>query len=288
MNTDVWLFFDPRVRSLVEDFSYCFDVKVTFYSERMEEWLVGCHADASDYCMLIQQELKLRPRCFHLDWVMCRKCGQSGRPQCYQCHGGMTEVIVPIRLHGMIVAYAMIGQFRRGIRPPREVTDAWKSSGRDEAELEKAYADRPLFSSEKVKRLTSLFSHNLDLLAETQSLRIHQSNTTEQVLAYIDHHIARSVTISEVAQAVGKSPSTITHALKKGLGISFKSAVIDQKLQKFETLIKQDPELSIAQAAASVGYEDALYFSRLYRHKRGETPTAYRDLVRRARQIREV
>ena len=30
MDMDVRLFFDPRVKSLVDNFSYCFDVKITF------------------------------------------------------------------------------------------------------------------------------------------------------------------------------------------------------------------------------------------------------------------
>jgi len=35
------------VKRLVESFSYCFDVKITFYSPRLDEWMVGYHTDAS-------------------------------------------------------------------------------------------------------------------------------------------------------------------------------------------------------------------------------------------------
>lgn len=286
MDMDVRLFFDPRVKSFVDNFSYCFDVKITFYSVKMEEWLVGYHSDASDYCLMIQQELRLRPRCMHLDWLMCRRCGQSGRSLCYPCHGGMTEIIVPIRLEGKVVAYAMMGQFRRNALPPKDVVDAWVSGGRDPKVLEKAYTDRPLFSSEKVRRITSLFSQNLELLASTQSLRVRQSDIIEQVFAYVEKHIGRAISLEEVSSVVGKSPSTITHAMKKRLGISFKSAVIGQKLQKFETLVKHDPGMTISQAAAMVGYDDALYFSRLYRRSRQSSPSEFRDLVRKSSALR--
>jgi AraC-like DNA-binding protein len=43
-----------------------------------------------------------------------------------------------------------------------------------------------------------------------------------------------------------------------------------KKIQKFENIISVQPDILIKDAAAQVGYEDPLYFSRLYRKVRLE------------------
>lgn len=86
--------------------------------------------------------------------------------------------------------------------------------------------------------------------------------------------------LQTVSAALNKSPSTISHAVKKQLGLPFKQLAALKKIQKFESLIARAPNLSIQEAAARVGYSDPLYFSRLYKKIRLSPPSTYAQSFR--------
>jgi AraC-like DNA-binding protein len=285
MQDDLRLYFNPMVKRLVESFSYCFDVKITFYSPRLDEWMVGYHTDASDYCSMVQKKLKIRYRCLYQDRQACKRCSALRRQFFYHCHGGLTEAVLPIELDGNIVAYAMIGQFRMTNEAPKAMLEAWRATDSDPEELGKAFLDRPYFSDERLSKMLYIFSATLQFLISTQNMKLRKAELVEQVMAFVEAHIDEPVSIGEVASAVGKSPSTVTHTLKDKMGVSFKEMVITQKLMRFERILLADPALSIGQAAHMVGYDDALYFSRLYHTKRGGTPSDYLETVRRTKNI---
>jgi len=287
MHEDVKLYLNPMVKRLVESFSYCFDVKITFYSPHLDEWLVGYHTDVSDYCTMVQKELKVRYKCLYQDGQACRRCGALGRSFSYHCHGGLTESVMPIQLDDCIVAYAMLGQFRMTKEPPVGIVEAWQAAGKSVDELRKAFLDRPFFSEERLSKMLYLFSTTLSFLISTQNVKLQKPELVEQVMAYIEHHLSEPVSLNEVAHAVGKSPSTVTHTLKEKVGMSFKELVITQKMMRFERILLADPTLSINQAARMVGYDDALYFSRLYRSKRSSSPKEYLEMVRRSKSLDE-
>lgn len=286
MNHQERIFFRPLAKSVVGSFAASFGVKITFYSPNLDEWFVRYgDGDERDYCTLIQQHLGLRPRCLQSDWSMCRQCGKRQHHLRYQCHAGMTEIVLPVRLEDEIVSYAMVGRFRMYSTVPEGILDEWRGKGLDPKALTSAFLARPLYSVAQVSRIIDLFQLNLQMLCDSQSLTLHQSDLVEQVFAYIDSHITEKIRLDSVCNSIGRSASTITHTLKNRLGLSFKDVVIMQKIMRFETIIRNDPGLNIGQAAALVGYEDPLYFSRLYKSKRGESPKDFRNLIRSTRDI---
>ena len=72
----------------------------------------------------------------------------------------------------------------------------------------------------------------------------------------------------------------ITHRLKQSTGKSFKEILIERKIEYFERIIKNDPDITIKEASFQIGYQDSLYLSRIYKKKRGITPLMYRNMIR--------
>lgn len=56
----------------------------------------------------------------------------------------------------------------------------------------------------------------------------------------------------------------------------FKAYLLDVRIRQACTLLTHS-DLTITNIARSVGYEDSLYFSRLFRRKKGQTPSQYRS-----------
>jgi len=283
MKNEPVLFFNTSVKKIIESFSYCFNLRITFFSLQMKEWLVGYHQESSDYCNLIQKKLKIRYRCLREDSMMCHKCKVLNQSLHYQCHGGLTEVIIPIEIDNTLVAFAMIGQFRLKENPPENIVKSYIEQGFSAEELVNAYKDRPLFTQEKLNKMINIFSTTISLMVNSGEMKIKKATLVEQVLNYVDEHIKEVITINEVSENLKISPSSITHTLTRELGMPFKQLVITRKIMLFENIVNDNPSITIKKASSLIGFEDPLYFSRLYKKKIGITPS---EFVNTARQTK--
>lgn len=275
MDQRKYLVFKPTVQKFVETYSFCFNVKVTFYSLDFEELLVGLHATEDDYCSLIQANLQIRYRCLQQDHMICQQCKNKEQLLVYTCHGGLTEAVLPIQLSGNLVCYALIGQFRTSDGIPPSITQHWLGHGLELSVLQEAFLKRPLYDTVMLEKMFELFRGSLGLLIETESLKLRQPDLVEKILSYIDNNIANAIAISDVAKAVHRSPSSITHTLQAQIGLSFQRLLISKRIANFERLILHDPTLQIQEAARASGYGDPLYFSRLYKKYRDQSPSEF-------------
>jgi AraC-like DNA-binding protein len=57
--------------------------------------------------------------------------------------------------------------------------------------------------------------------------------------------------------------------------------LIKLRVEKAKRLLIGHPNLEIKQVSSAVGYEDPLYFSRLFKRETGFAPTAFRDSMSR-------
>lgn len=276
------VFFDPSVKELIDSFSYCFNVRITFFSVTREEYLVGYHLQDSDFCTLMQNGLDARYRCLSQDTMMCAKCRRLQQRIVYRCHAGLSEAIIPVFIEKKLMAYAVFGQFRMSDEISSGIRQEWTERGKDVAVLEKAFMERPRYSEEMLERILYIFQTSIEYLLSTERLKLRKPQLLEEILDYIDDNIEKDIPIAEISERTAKSVSTITHRIKESLGISFKDLLIEKKLLHFESLIKKDPEMPIQEASALVGYHDPLYFSRLYRKKRGCPPSVFVNDVRRS------
>ena len=97
----------------------------------------------------------------------------------------------------------------------------------------------------------------------------------QKAATYIAHHYAYPITVLDVASYVGIDRSHLYTVFKQVLGVSPKDYLTDFRIRKACTLLRE-PELSITAAANSVGFENNLYFSKVFRKRMGVTPSQYR------------
>jgi AraC-like DNA-binding protein len=274
------IFFDPEVKKLIDSFSYCFGVKITLYSPLVEEWLVGAFLKSCDYCTLLQSGLQSRSRCLALDKQMCERCKQSLKLTVYRCHGGLNEAVLPIERDGSIIAFAMLGQFRTLDHVPSQFIQQWNEAGLDPDSLSKAFLDRPYFEEESLSRMLHLFTMLINFVSSSSYVKLYRMQLVEKVLQYLDEHMDEASNLSAVAQAVDRSESAVSHAVKQEFGVSFKHLATMRKIQRFESLLDKNPSMQINEACLLVGFSDQLYFSRVYRKFRSSTPSQYSKNLR--------
>jgi YesN/AraC family two-component response regulator len=99
------------------------------------------------------------------------------------------------------------------------------------------------------------------------------------VFAYINAHLASPIGLTEVASAVGYSPSYLTAVVREATGQPVMQWVTSLRLQASCRLLRET-DRAIAQVAAEVGVPDAKYFSRLFKRAYGDPPQAWRTRMR--------
>lgn len=92
---------------------------------------------------------------------------------------------------------------------------------------------------------------------------------------FVAANLDRPLTVTEVANAAGLSPSRLQELFRTKLGESVMQLVERQRLQEARHWLGHSG-LRIGEVAARVGYDDAFYFSRRFRRAFGLCPRDYR------------
>ncbi len=128
--------------------------------------------------------------------------------------------------------------------------------------------------------MNSILYEYLFLLAskfprEQYTPREKQINYVEEILTYLESNYSNSISVQAIADSMGLNRSYLHRLFKSATGASVQEYVLDLRIRKACSLLKST-DLPIAIISLSVGYEDTLYFSRLFKKKKGVSPSQYR------------
>ncbi len=95
----------------------------------------------------------------------------------------------------------------------------------------------------------------------------------------IEAEFTHPFSLRHAAERASLSPAHFCHLFSQQIGVTPRDYVIRLRMHRARQLLS-DPTLSISRVAALVGYEDAYYFSRLFRRRHGKSPAHYRRQAR--------
>ena len=97
----------------------------------------------------------------------------------------------------------------------------------------------------------------------------------KQAEDYLRMNYARAIGIADAAAHVGLDRSYFSEIFKRETGMAPRDFLIGLRMEKARRFM-QNPRLSIADIARSVGYEDPLLFSKIFRKHQGLSPSQYK------------
>ena len=97
----------------------------------------------------------------------------------------------------------------------------------------------------------------------------------DNAIRFMKHSYDKNIRIDDVAAYVNLERGYFSKLFQKRIGISPRKWLIAFRMEK-ASLLLHTTDLTIGEIALSVGYDDQLYFSRLFRAAYGVTPTAHR------------
>lgn len=128
-----------------------------------------------------------------------------------------------------------------------------------------------------VRMTGALYSALALLMAESPPPRDGDtaSQYVRKAAVYIEHHYAYAISVMDIAAYVGIDRSHLYTVFKQVLHVSPKEYLTGFRIRKACALLRE-PSLSIAAVANSVGFENNLYFSKVFHKRMGLSPSQYR------------
>lgn len=97
----------------------------------------------------------------------------------------------------------------------------------------------------------------------------------KQAAAYLDEHMTRRVTVTELSKKFNVSETTMKTAFKSVYGVPVYSYIRVQKMQLAAQMLVHTDK-SVMEIANEFGYDNSSKFSAAFREIMGETPSEYR------------
>ncbi|MDE6853465.1 MAG: AraC family transcriptional regulator, partial [Muribaculaceae bacterium] len=138
------------------------------------------------------------------------------------------------------------------------------------------------FAIENIRYAVSLFHHFLESmrylnLYRKVGNRKHDSDVIESTIHYMAENVERRLSLNDIADYSGFSPSYLSSMFKKRTGYSPVTYFNLLKIRKACELINTT-SMKLTQISFKLGFDDQFYFSRLFNKMMGMSPKAYRAL----------
>ena len=99
----------------------------------------------------------------------------------------------------------------------------------------------------------------------------------EEAVRFVDSNYQNPVNIAKIAQELNVNRSYLYRLFKERTGISLQEYLLNVRISRACRMLA-DSDYPVGMIALSVGYEDAMYFSRLFKSRKGVSPSRYRKI----------
>lgn len=106
---------------------------------------------------------------------------------------------------------------------------------------------------------------------------VNKKYVVEQIVNYFEDHYQEKISLDLIAENMYLSPFYISKIFKSETGDTPIRHLINIRLEKAKEILEKGLGNSIQEIAASVGYEDAYHFSKLFKKRYGVSPSQIRS-----------
>lgn len=132
------------------------------------------------------------------------------------------------------------------------------------------------------ENLTLLLNHLLILVsrqtgarAQVKEMNPYTRAAMENAVQYFDTHYSEDIRIEEFAASKAMSTSWFIRSFREYCRMTPKQYITNLRITNAKILLRQT-EFPVSEIGAIVGFDNALYFSRIFRRQTGMSPSEYR------------
>lgn len=103
----------------------------------------------------------------------------------------------------------------------------------------------------------------------------HRRSIAQDMVAYLDQHFNQAISLSDLADMLQSTSNYLNGVFRHATGKTIHQYILDRRMEEARKLLLRERRI-VKEAALESGFKDALYFSRLFRERFGESPSAFR------------
>jgi len=207
-------------------------------------------------------------------------------PQTLQCHAGLNESAVPVRVGNRVLGYLQTGQvffrtpsknrFRSIGAPLGEGKTVASARAMKAAYFQTRVVDRKQYES--IIRLLVIFAEHLATVSN-QILMTEEADEPSVITRgrmFITEHHSEALSLSDVARAAKMSAFYFCRIFKKATGLTFTEYLARERIQSVKQLLL-NANMRVSEAAYAAGFQSLSQFNRVFRRVEGKSPSTYRE-----------
>lgn len=157
--------------------------------------------------------------------------------------------------------------------PPQELAHVNSLVEQIEIELEDMTPGYELLCETKFRELLILLSRRYSHVQGRQNRNVLRMG---EVLSYMEKHLGTEISFETLAEVSKMSPTSLRRVCQAAFGCSPMDYLRRLRINK-AMLLFSDPSKSVSDVAFQVGFQDAGYFSRIFKAESGKTPSEFRQ-----------
>ncbi|MBQ4151115.1 MAG: AraC family transcriptional regulator [Clostridia bacterium] len=144
-------------------------------------------------------------------------------------------------------------------------------------EAAKANDKRIMYSKGITQGYISLILGTLLPKLELYALSKSEATTEEKLIKYCSAHYSEHITLNSVAEALGYSPTHLSHLFADKFKTGFSKLISTMRIEDAKKMLRG--KKSITQIALDCGFGSMRNFNRVFKEATGKTPSEYRKEI---------
>ncbi len=236
-----------KMNEMMELLFRVLDIRITFFDLQESEVKSFNIKAMSPFCRRSRRDPEFNARCEACDREHLRTAKRTGNVHAYRCHAGLLEGIVPLYdRNGIYLGAIVFGQL----------------SDRDT-------------TRRKMQDTGILLKYLSEYLSENEIIRYLSKPWAERLGDYITANLNRRLTLSGLAEVIGRSTSFLSHNFPLEFGMPLKEYIRRERMEKAKQLLQKGA--SVKETARELGYYDEFHFSKEFKRFYGQPPSALKS-----------
>ncbi len=267
-----------QLQALLQDFHRITNIRITVFDAQLNE-LVSYPEHCAAFCQIIRSTTQGRRACARCDREACAIAAKENRTHLYRCHAGLTEAVTPLYVGKVLVGYLLFGH----VFCYENLEEGWETIARccqdypvDLDRLRTASFQCTQVSRDYIRSAARILHATASHLVQERMATLQEDSIASRLDNYLTAHYSESITPQLLCQELGLGRSRLYKLSQQLYGCGIQQQVRKLRMERARHLLRDHPQMSIAQIAEDCGYSDYNYFIAVFSQVTGQSPGSYR------------
>lgn len=127
------------------------------------------------------------------------------------------------------------------------------------------------------ENLHSIFLSLFEIILDDKDIGTDRNHAVIKIDAYMKEHYREPINTKSIAEKFGFTPAYLSKIFREYKSITPADYIIQLRIEKAKELLSSSSNCKIKDVAAFVGYDDSLYFSKVFKKITGISPRQYME-----------